>query len=178
MWAHPGKKLLFMGGEFGQWSEWTEKESLDWHLIEDSMHGGIQKLVQDLNRVYEPENALWEVDGEPAGFEWLDVDNAAENIVAFIRRSSQTAREIVCVCNFSAVPKKGYRLTLPPKTKYDAIINTNAETYGGSGDAVELADDLIDLPPLTTIWLERYTKGTKRNLQKSTKDRKKSSNLV
>ena len=87
MWAHPGKKLLFMGGEFGQWSEWTEKESLDWHLIEDSLHGGVQKLVQDLNRVYGPEPALWEADGEPAGFEWLDVDNAAENIVAFIRRS-------------------------------------------------------------------------------------------
>ncbi|HEU5458893.1 MAG TPA: 1,4-alpha-glucan branching protein GlgB [Pyrinomonadaceae bacterium] len=158
MWAHPGKKLLFMGGEFGQWSEWTEKESLDWHLIEDSLHGGVQKLVQDLNRVYGPEPALWEVDGEPAGFDWLDVDNAAENIVAFIRRS-QTAREIVCVCNFSAVPKKDYRLTLPQK--YKVVINTDAEIYGGSGETTELLDDVIDLPPLTTIWLVPHTKGTK-----------------
>ena len=123
MWAHPGKKLLFMGGEFGQWSEWTEKESLDWHLIEESLHGGVQKLVRDLNRVYGPEPALWEADGEPAGFEWLDVDNAAENIVAFIRRSPQTGREIVCVCNFSAVPKKDYRLALPQKsTKWLSIL--------------------------------------------------------
>ncbi|HKY42373.1 MAG TPA: 1,4-alpha-glucan branching protein GlgB [Pyrinomonadaceae bacterium] len=159
MWAHPGKKLLFMGGEFGQWSEWTEKESLDWHLIEDSLHGGVQRLVQDLNRIYGPEPALWEVDGEPAGFEWLDVDNAAENIVAFVRRS-QPAREIVCVCNFSAVPRKAYRLMLP--RKYTAIINTDAESYGGSGNAVELNDDLIDLPPLTTIWLEPYTKRHKK----------------
>ena len=90
MWAHPGKKLLFMGGEFGQWREWTETESLDWHLLEDSLHGGVQKLVRDLNRLYDPENALWEADGEPAGFEWIDVDNASENIVAFLRRSLDT----------------------------------------------------------------------------------------
>ncbi|HJU91477.1 MAG TPA: 1,4-alpha-glucan branching protein GlgB [Pyrinomonadaceae bacterium] len=159
MWAHPGKKLLFMGGEFGQWSEWTEKESLDWHLIEDSLHGGVQKLVQDLNRVYGPEPALWEVDGEPAGFEWLDVDNAMENIVAFIRRSPKTGKEIVCVCNFSALLKKDYRLTLPQK--YKVVLNTDAESYGGSGNTVDLVDDLIDLPPLTTIWLVPYTKGTK-----------------
>lgn len=173
MWAHPGKKLLFMGGEFGQWSEWTEKESLDWHLIEDSLHGGVQKLVQDLNGIYGPEAALWEVDGEPAGFEWIDVDNAAENIVAFIRRSSQTAGEIVCVCNFSAVPKKDYRLTLPQK--YKVVINTDAESYGGSGNAVDLVDDVIDLPPLTTIWLAQYTERQKKKTTKSTKDRKKSS---
>ncbi|HVI72786.1 MAG TPA: 1,4-alpha-glucan branching protein GlgB, partial [Pyrinomonadaceae bacterium] len=87
MWAHPGKKLLFMGGEFGQWREWTETESLDWHLIDESLHGGVQKVIRDLNGVYGPEPALWEADGEPAGFEWLDVDNALENIVAFTRRS-------------------------------------------------------------------------------------------
>ena len=110
MWAHPGKKLLFMGGEFGQWREWTETESLDWHLIEDSLHGGVQKLVRDLNRVYGPEDALWEADGESAGFEWIDVDNASENIVAFTRRSPQTGRELICVSNFSAVLKKSYRV--------------------------------------------------------------------
>ena len=140
------------------------------------MHGGVQKLVQELNRIYEPEAALWEVDDEPAGFEWLDVDNAAENIVAFIRRSSKTAREIVCVCNFSAVPKKGYRLALPQK--YKVVINTDAEIYGGSGNAVDLVDDLIDLPPLTTIWLVGTQKAQKKKATKSTKDRKKSSDLV
>ena len=173
MWAHPGKKLLFMGGEFGQWREWTETESLDWHLLEDSLHGGVQKLVQDLNRVYGPENALWEADGESTGFEWIDVDNATENIVAFVRRSPSTEREIVCVCNFSAVPKKDYRLALPEKKKYELVINTDAESYGGGANAIQLVDNSIDLPPLTTLWFtprkpQKGTKGTK-----SRKDLKK-----
>ncbi len=161
MWAHPGKKLLFMGGEFGQWREWTETESLDWHLIEEPLHGGIQKLIRDLNNVYGSESALWEADSEPAGFEWLDVDNALENIVAFARRSPSTGREIICVCNFSAVPKKGYRLRLPEKTKYKVIINT-------SDTSVALLDGAIDLPPLTTIWL-----APQKNTKKATKDRAK-----
>jgi 1,4-alpha-glucan branching enzyme len=166
MWAHPGKKLLFMGGEFGQWREWTETESLDWHLIEEPLHGGIQKLIRDLNNVYGPEPALWEADSEPAGFEWLDVDNALENIVALARRSPSTGREIICVCNFSAVPKKGYRLRLPEKTKYKVIINT-------SDTSVALLDGAIDLPPLTTIWLAPQKSTKKTKPQRSTKDRAK-----
>src|SRR5689334_5662270 len=83
MWAHPGKKLLFMGGELGQWREWTETQSLDWHLLDESLHSGVQKLVRDLNRVYSFRKSLWETDGEPEGFEWIDVDNKNENIVAF-----------------------------------------------------------------------------------------------
>jgi 1,4-alpha-glucan branching enzyme len=166
MWAHPGKKLLFMGGEFGQWREWTETESLDWHLIEEPLHGGIQKLIRDLNNVYRPEPALWEADSEPAGFEWLDVDNALENIVALARRSPSTGREIICVCNFSAVPKKGYRLRLPEKTKYKVIINT-------SDTSVALLDGAIDLPPLTTIWLAPQKSTKKAKPQRSTKDRAK-----
>src|SRR6185503_17415721 len=142
MWAHPGKKLLFMGGEFGQLREWTETESLDWHLIEDSLHGGVQKLVRDLNRLYEPEEALWEADGEATGFEWIDVDNASENIVAFLRRS-QTGRELICVCNFSAVPKKAYRVP-QLSGQYEVLINTNSEDYGGSGD-VSVNTSEIDL---------------------------------
>jgi len=161
MWAHPGKKLLFMGGEFGQWREWTETESLDWHLIDEPLHGGIQKLIRDLNQVYGPDPALWEADSEPAGFEWLDVDNALENIVAFARRSPSTGREIICVCNFSAVPKKGYHLRLPEKTKYKVIINT-------SDSSVVLREGLIDLPPLTTIWLAPQ-KTTKTKPRRNTK---------
>jgi len=164
MWAHPGKKLLFMGGEFGQWREWTETESLDWHLIDDPLHGGVQKLIRDLNQTYGPEPALWEADGEPAGFEWLDVDNALENIVAFTRRSPTTGREMICVCNFSAVPKKGYRLSLPEKTKYKVIINT-------SDNSVALRDGSIDLPPLTTIWLAPQ-KSTKKTTKIARKRRK------
>ncbi|HEY0762356.1 MAG TPA: 1,4-alpha-glucan branching protein GlgB [Pyrinomonadaceae bacterium] len=166
MWAHPGKKLLFMGGEFGQWREWTETESLDWHLLEDPLHGGVQKLVSDLNRIYDGEPALWEADGEPAGFEWLDVDNALENIVAFIRRSPVTGGEIICVCNFSAVPKKGYQIPLLGKGTYNLILNTNTEDIFIDGPA-------IDLPPLTTLWFAPQ-KGIKRSSpQKGTKSTKK-----
>jgi 1,4-alpha-glucan branching enzyme len=127
------------------------------------VHGGVQKLIQDLNRVYGPESALWAADGQPDGFEWIDVDNAMENIVAFIRRSPHTDREIICVCNFSAVPRKDYRLALPQKGKYKVIINTDAESYGGSGSSPELIDDLIDLPPLTTLWFTKNTKGRRKN---------------
>jgi 1,4-alpha-glucan branching enzyme len=168
MWAHPGKKLLFMGGEFGQWREWTETESLDWHLLEDSLHGGVQKLIQELNRAYGPENALWEVDGEPAGFEWLDVDNARENIVAFVRRSPETGRELICVCNFSAVSKKGYHLELLTKGTYDLIINTDAEIYGGN-NAASINDSEIDLPPLTTLWFQPQKSTKSTNKKRTTK---------
>jgi 1,4-alpha-glucan branching enzyme len=173
MWAHPGKKLLFMGGEFGQWREWTETESLDWHLIEEPMHGGVQKLVRDLNRVYGPENALWEADGEPAGFEWIDVDNSLENIVAFLRRSPQSDRELICVCNFSAVPKKGYRVPQLGEGEYELIINTAAEVYGGS-DGVSINGVEIDLPPLTTLWFAPLKSTNRKRPQKSTKGKKKS----
>ncbi|HSL55346.1 MAG TPA: 1,4-alpha-glucan branching protein GlgB [Pyrinomonadaceae bacterium] len=169
MWAHPGKKLLFMGGELGQWREWTETESLDWHLLEDSLHGGVQKLIQDLNRVYGPESALWEADSDPAGFEWIDVDNARENIVSFLRRSPDAGREIICVCNFSAVAKKGYTVDQLSKGKYDLIINTGAEIYGGT-HSVSVNDGTIDLPPLTTLWLAKKT-----STRKSTKGSKKRS---
>src|SRR4051812_7017731 len=96
MWAHPGKKLLFMGGEFGQWHEWNETESIDWHLLEKPLHGGVQKLVSDLNRVYKTKSSMWEADGEPAGFSWIEVDNAAENVIAFRRIAPSTGNEIIC----------------------------------------------------------------------------------
>src|SRR5512132_264171 len=133
MWAHPGKKLLFMGGEFGQWREWTETESLDWHLLEDPAHLGIQTLIGDLNRIYQKKNSLWEADGEPAGFQWIDANNASENIVSFIRRSQSTGRELVCVCNFSPVLRENHLLGLPRPGQYRLLVNTDAEIFGGSG---------------------------------------------
>src|SRR6185369_7435530 len=129
MWAHPGKKLLFMGGELGQWREWAETESLDWHLLDDPLHAGVQKLIRDLNQTYHSQNALWEVDHEPTGFEWIDVDNARENIVAFRRRS--TGSELICVANFSAIARTSYQLEVPEDFDYKVILNTNAEDYGG-----------------------------------------------
>jgi 1,4-alpha-glucan branching enzyme len=151
MWAHPGKKLLFMGGEFGQWREWAETESLDWHLIDEPLHGGVQKLVRDLNQLYGPASELWEADSEPAGFEWIDVDNALENIVAFKRRSPSTNRELICVCNFSAVAKQGYRVPQLADGNYELILNTAAPIYGGT-DSVSVNASDLDLPPLTTLW--------------------------
>jgi 1,4-alpha-glucan branching enzyme len=166
MWAHPGKKLLFMGGELGQWREWNNDQSLDWHLLTEAAHKGVQTLLGDLNRLYHAEPALWEADVEPAGFEWIDANSAAENIVAFIRHAPASKRRIVCVCNFSNVTRAGYRLALPSAGSYRVILNTDAVVYDGSGsvelDSIEAEDAplhlrpysaLIDLPPLSTIWL-------------------------
>jgi 1,4-alpha-glucan branching enzyme len=152
--------LLFMGGEFGQWREWTETESLDWHLLESALHSGIQKLIRDLNRIYLDHDALWRTDAEAAGFEWIDVDNAAENIVAFIRRSPEG--QMICVANFSAVPKSGYRLGVPREGRYKVLLNTDQKQFGGRAeDEIRVMESessslLIDLPPLTTIWLEDF----------------------
>jgi 1,4-alpha-glucan branching enzyme len=167
MWAHPGKKLLFMGGEFGQWREWNETESLDWHLLEDREHKGIQSLITDLNRLYEKKSALWEADGEPAGFQWIDANNAQENIVSFIRRSPATGRELICVGNFAPVLRENHRLGLPRKGSYRLIVNTDADLYGGSGlnlpQSIKAEEDpihgqpfsaAITLPPLATLWFE------------------------
>jgi 1,4-alpha-glucan branching enzyme len=167
MWAHPGKKLLFMGGEFGQWREWNETESLDWHLIDDPAHGGIQKLLRDLNNIYLKKNALWEADGEPAGFQWIDANNEAENIVSFIRRSPSTGRELICVGNFSPVLREKHQLGLPHKGTFRLLVNTDEKLYGGSG--VKLPKTIkakaepvhgqpysvvVTLPPLATLWFE------------------------
>ncbi len=167
MWGHPGKKLLFMGGEFGQWREWTETESLDWHLIDDPLHGGVQKLLRDLDRIYAKQECLWEADSEPAGFAWIDVDNAAQNVVAFRRIAPSTGAEIICVYNFSAVTIETYRLGLPRAGKYKLLLNTDAENYGGASlvSTKRIAAEhvpshgldysaLITLPPLAGIWFQ------------------------
>ena len=175
MWAHPGKKLLFMGGEFGQWGEWNETESLDWHLLEEPAHKGLQDLIRDLNNVYQKKNALWEVDGEPEGFEWIDANNASENIVSFIRRSPSTGRELICVGNFAPVLRENHQLGLPRKGTYRLIANTDEELYGGGG--VKLPKSIkaeekpihgqpysaaITLPPLATLWFEAKPSETRR----------------
>ena len=167
MWAHPGKKLLFMGGEFGQWREWTETESLDWHLIEDPLHRGLQSLLRELNRVYRKHGCFWEADGEPAGFAWIDVDNAAQNVIAFRRISPSTGAEIICVYNFSAVTIEAYRLGLPRAGKYKQLLNSDSESFGGAnvGSSKRITAEetphhgleystMITLPPLAGLWFE------------------------
>ncbi|MDQ3806250.1 MAG: 1,4-alpha-glucan branching protein GlgB [Acidobacteriota bacterium] len=166
MWAHPGKKLLFMGGELGQWREWSEERSLDWHLLDEPEHEGVRALVRDLNRLLGERPALYEADVEPRGFRWIDVDNAPENVVAFLRAGPYTGDRLVCVCNFSAVARPGYRLGLPAAGTYRLILNTDAPVYAGS-DAASAPESFeaeeqpvhgfpfsaaLDLPPLTTLW--------------------------
>jgi 1,4-alpha-glucan branching enzyme len=167
MWAHPGKKLLFMGGEIAQWREWSDERSLDWHLLEDKDgHLGVNTLVGDLNRILRERPALYELDVEPRGFQWIDVNNALENIVAFMRFSKE-GECVVCVCNFSAAPRAGYRFGLPWAGAYKLILNTDSSYYFGT-DALRLesieAEEIewyslpfsvaVDLPPLTTLYFE------------------------
>ncbi|HEX5706910.1 MAG TPA: 1,4-alpha-glucan branching protein GlgB [Pyrinomonadaceae bacterium] len=167
MWAHPGKKLLFMGGEVAQWREWSEEESVDWHLLDEPEHASVQRLIGDLNRLYRDEPALYEADSEPTGFEWLDVDNAPENVVAFARVSPSTGRRVICVGNFSPVARPDYRLGLPHAGTYKLLLNTDAARYGGTGtdigesfeaeDAPHLGrpySATVALPPLAALWLE------------------------
>jgi 1,4-alpha-glucan branching enzyme len=167
MWAHPGKKLLFMGGEFGQWREWTETESLDWHLLESPVHKGVQSLIQDLNKIYGKHSALWESDSEPSGFQWIEVDNAAENIIAFRRISPETGKEVICISNFSPLVREGHRLGLPRKGNYRQLLNSDDEKYCGGGFGVVKSvkaeetpwhgldySAVITLPPLATMWFE------------------------
>jgi len=167
MWAHPGKKLLFMGGEFGQWREWNETESLDWHLLQTPTHKGVHVLIKDLNRLYAKHAELWESDSDVSGFSWIEVDNAAENVIAFRRIAPSTGREIICVGNFSPVVREGHRVGLPRKGSYKQILNTDNEKYCGGGFGVvksiraekKPAHGLdysaeITLPPLSTIWFE------------------------
>jgi 1,4-alpha-glucan branching enzyme len=166
MWAHPGKKLLFMGGEFAQEREWRSEGSLDWHLLERSEHSGIQSLVRDLNTHYRAEPALWELDFDPAGFRWLEPNDAAANVLAFMRLSGGGARQLVCACNLSPVPRSGYRLGLPRGGRWRELVNTDSEFYGGSGvgnmggvtaeekpwhDQPYSAE--LTLPPLGVVWL-------------------------
>jgi 1,4-alpha-glucan branching enzyme len=167
MWGHPGKKLLFMGGEFGQWREWAETESLDWHLLEIPIHQGVQTLIQDLNKIYRKHGELWEADSDPSGFQWIEVDNAAENVIAFRRLSPSTGKEVICVSNFSPVVRESHRLGLPRAGKYKQLLNTDHEKYCGGGFGVVKSIKAekvpahgldysaeITLPPLATIWFE------------------------
>jgi 1,4-alpha-glucan branching enzyme len=165
MWAHPGKKLLFMGCEFGQWQEWSEARSLDWHLLEWQEHQGIQSLVRDLNHAYRDEPALWELDHDPSGFWWVEANAAEDNVLAFARRSETGDRLFTFVANMSPVPRYGYRIGFPRAGRWIERVNTDADHYGGSGvgnyGAVE-AEPVgwhgqpfsaeVALPPLAAVW--------------------------
>jgi 1,4-alpha-glucan branching enzyme len=166
MWAHPGKKLLFMGGELAQEQEWSADRSLDWHLLAAPGHAGVQALVRDLNRLYREESALWERDFDPAGFAWLEPNDRSSNTLAFARFSAGRSRALVCVCNFSPVVRPGYRVGLPSGGSWRVVLSSDAAAYGGTnaGSNGELAAEErpwndqpwsveLTLPPLGVVWL-------------------------
>ena len=133
MFAQPGKKLFFMGGEFGQWKEWDHVESLDWHLLEENpFHRKLQWFVEDLQRVYRTESALWEVDHHHSGFQWIDFHDWESSIVSFIRYGKDTRNHLVCVFNFTPVPREDYRVGVPCDTFYQELLNSDSSFYGGS----------------------------------------------
>ncbi len=181
MWGHPGKKLLFMGGEFGQWHEWNYAESLDWHLLtppSDPHHAQLHDFVRELNRLYHQEPALSVLDTEEQGFSWIDPHDSDNSVISFMRRSGRKEETLLFVCNFKPVPRHGYRVGVPYAGEYDEIITSDDSRYGGSG----LVNDqpmqsgpiywqscphsiLLTLPPLATIVLKPRTLEKENNKQ-------------
>ncbi|MBE0533408.1 MAG: 1,4-alpha-glucan branching protein GlgB [Rhodospirillales bacterium] len=133
MFGHPGKKLLFMGADIAQDREWSHDRSLDWHLLDDPLNAGVQRLLGDLNRLYRRAPALYEIDFEPAGFAWIDCQDVDHSVVSFLRRGKRTEEVAVVVCNFTPVIHHGYRIGVPSGDFYVECINTDAADYGGSG---------------------------------------------
>jgi 1,4-alpha-glucan branching enzyme len=133
MYAHPGKLLLFMGGEFAQRREWNHDTSLDWHLLDEPSHKGIQTLTKDLNALYRATPALYQVDFEPAGFEWISGGDIENSVVSFLRRGSAESDLAIVVCNFTPVVRQDYRIGVPEAVAYEETLNTDDIRYGGSG---------------------------------------------
>jgi 1,4-alpha-glucan branching enzyme len=133
LYAHPGKKLLFMGGELGQWAEWSHERSIEWHLLRDRSHYGVWAWVRDLNRLYRNEPALHELDFEHAGFEWVDFSDVEQSVVSFLRRGSEAKETVLVVCNFTPTPRSNYRVGVPEGGRWRELLNSDAAEYGGSG---------------------------------------------
>jgi 1,4-alpha-glucan branching enzyme len=166
MWCHPGKKLLFMGGEFGQENEWAHEHSLDWHLLADPLHRSVQDLVRDLNRLYRSTPALHRLDASPDGFSWVDANDADNSVLSFLRFAPDQPAVLV-VCNFTPVVRQDYRVGVPAGGYWRERINTDAAVYGGSnvGNAGGVVTEgtschnrpfslRLTLPPLATLIFE------------------------
>ncbi|MBO0877966.1 MAG: alpha amylase C-terminal domain-containing protein, partial [Pseudonocardia sp.] len=165
MWAHPGKQLLFMGGELGQPGEWSEARSLDWGVLDDPLHAGVQRLVGDLNRTYREQPALYSRDNSPNGFSWIDANDAAGNVFSFLRYGSDGST-LACVANFAGTPHEDYRVGLPFAGRWRELLNTDSEDYGGSGVGnlgavvassspwhARPASAVLRVPPAGVLWL-------------------------
>jgi 1,4-alpha-glucan branching enzyme len=165
MWGHPGKKLLFMGGEFGQRREWTHEGELEWWVTEFPEHAGLKQWMRDLNRVYRSEPSLHQIDFSPDGFEWIDAGNASMSIVVFVRKSAG-GPPVLVVTNFTPVPRSNFLVGIPVRGMWREVLNSDAREYGGSGwgnfggvESVPVSahgrtDSLnLNIPPLATVML-------------------------
>jgi 1,4-alpha-glucan branching enzyme len=168
MFGFPGKKLMFMGDEFGQRAEWNHDRQLDWHVLQYPFHAGVQKWVDDLNRFYKNEPALHQLDFHHTGFEWIDFEDASGSTIAFLRKSADDRSSIVVVCNFTPVPRSNYRLGVPEEGAYEELLNSDSNFYGGSnlGNSGALHTEsiphyhrpfsvLLTLPPLAVLFLKK-----------------------
>ena len=167
MWGQTGKKLLFMGGEFGQWAEWNHDRSLDWHLLEAAPHRGVRRWIEDVNQLYREEPALHELDCDPSGFEWIDANDSENSVIAFLRRARSTEDLIAVICNFTPLPRPNYFVGVPRGGVWREVLNSDSEEYGGSnwGNFGELEPIPISahgrpralnltLPPLSCLFLK------------------------
>src|SRR5260370_19703388 len=165
MYAQPGKKLLFMGGEFGQYREWNHDASLDWHLLQLPEHAALQKWVADLNALYRHEAALHELDHDQAGFEWVDCNDAEQGVVSLLRRGRNRQVVMLVVCNFTPIPRRQFRVGVPESLRWQEVLNSDAAVYGGAswgnfgGVESEPASlhgrpnsVTLTLPPLSTLF--------------------------
>lgn len=168
MYGHPGKKLLFMGGEFGQPSEWNHDAELEWGLLRKPPHQGLQRFVADLNQLYRREPAYHQVDFRGAGFEWLDAGGAETNVLVFLRKARDPRDTLVFVLNFSDQPRKHYRIGVPFPVEYRELSHSDSSEYGGSGETLPggriMAEEVsshghafslvLNLPPLSAVVLK------------------------
>jgi 1,4-alpha-glucan branching enzyme len=166
MWAHPGSRLLFMGGELAQVQEWSHDRSLDWHLLDDPGHAGVQALVRALNQLAVSHPAIWELEYDAAGFRWIDANDADQNVLSFARFSADGERVVVCVANLSGLHRGGYRIGVPRPGRWEQVLDTSSPAFGGDGP--EAVDDrwtepvpwhglpqslALDLAPFSVVWL-------------------------
>jgi 1,4-alpha-glucan branching enzyme len=170
MYAQPGKKLLFMGGEFGQWREWSHEESLEWHLLQYQPYQGLKRWVEDLNRFYSNQPAMHQVDFEPSGFEWVDCNDVEHSVVSLLRKARDPADQVLVVCNFTPTTHFNYRVGVPQPGLWHELLNSDARDYGGSGqgnlggrEAAPIPlhgrpySLTINLPPLAVVFFKRST---------------------
>jgi 1,4-alpha-glucan branching enzyme len=168
MYAQPGKKLLFMGGEFGQYREWSHDRSLDWHLLEGPLHRGLQAWMEQLNQAYRRQGALHWFDNDPQGFEWVDCNDAPASVISLLRKGKSADDAVLIACNFTPVPRVGYKVGVPSAGYWKEILNSDAREYGGGGignmgGAEALAESVhgrpyslrLTLPPLGALFLKR-----------------------